>query len=435
LPLLLVRSISIVKLKVLLAWACGLTFLDLGLKLLSGLDARPYDDERTPISELKAPHSFPWQRVSAACVPCAGQWCGVLVWMALSLVVSVGAAEPAIRWAQCLRQPDAWYATAEASRVASNVCAHQRSSGGWPKNIDMAATLSASDLAALAKQQAQADSTIDNGATTTQIRFLARVHSAAPRDAWGGAIARGVEYLLSAQYTNGGWPQYWPKPKGYAAHITFNDNAMVNVLTLLREVSERQGHFGSVDRTIRERAATAVERGVDCILRCQVKIDGRLTAWCAQHDETTLEPAGARSYEHPSLSGSDSAGIVRFLMELQEPDPRVVTAIEATVAWFKSAQLRGIRVDRRSAPSLPKGYDHVVVEDPAAPPIWARFYDLRTGQPIFSGRDGVIKNRLADIEHERRVGYAWYTDAPSALLRKAYPAWRDRLHRPVPGDK
>jgi len=349
--------------------------------------------------------------------------------------LSLGAIGATVRWPDGLRQPDAWYATAEASRVASNVCAYQRSSGGWPKNIDMAATLTASDLAALAKKRTSADSTIDNGATTTQIRFLARVHSAAPRDEWSGAIARGLEYLLSAQYANGGWPQYWPKPKGYAGHITFNDNAMINVLTLLREVLERKGHLAFVDGTMRERAATAVERGVDCILRCQVKVDGRLTVWCAQHDETTLEPAGARSYEHPSLSGSDSAGIVRFLMELKKPDPRVVTAIEAAVAWFESAQLRGIRVVRRSASSLPKGYDNVVVEDPAASPLWARFYDLRTGQPIFSGRDGVFHHRLADIEHERRVGYAWYTDAPAALLRKAYPTWRYRLQRPASGNK
>lgn len=340
---------------------------------------------------------------------------------------SKGAAEPAVRWGNCLSRPESWYGTAEALRVAFNVCAYQRASGGWPKNIDMAQVLSEAELAGLAKERTKTDSTIDNGATTTQIRFLARVEFAASRDAWRDAIVRGLEYLLSAQYANGGWPQYWPRPKGYAAHITFNDNAMVSVLRLLRDVGDGSGDFRFVDTALRGRADAAVIRGLECVLQCQVKVAGRLTVWCAQHDEKTLEPVGARSYEHPSLSGAESVGIVRFLMGVQKPHPRVKAAIEAAVAWFELAKLQGIRLIKRPDPALPKGFDKVLAEDPAAPPLWARFYDLQTGQPIFSGRDGVIKTRLADIEYERRVGYAWYTDAPAALLAKDYPEWRQRF--------
>ena len=46
-------------------------------------------------------------------------------------------------------------------------------------------------------------------------------------------------------------------------------------------------------------------------------VNGRRTVWCAQHDETTLRPAGARTYEHASLSGYESVGIVRFLMGIE----------------------------------------------------------------------------------------------------------------------
>ena len=42
-------------------------------------------------------------------------------------------------WAQCLQQPRAWYKTEDAIRIADNVLLYQRESGGWPKNIDMAA--------------------------------------------------------------------------------------------------------------------------------------------------------------------------------------------------------------------------------------------------------------------------------------------------------
>ena len=34
---------------------------------------------------------------------------------------------------------------------------------------------------------------------------------------------RELDYLLSGQYDNGGWSQFWPDNEGYEVHITFND--------------------------------------------------------------------------------------------------------------------------------------------------------------------------------------------------------------------
>jgi hypothetical protein len=33
---------------------------------------------------------------------------------------------------------------------------------------------------------------------------------------------------------------------------------------------------------------------------------------------------------------------------------------------------------------------------------------------------------LAEIENERRVGYAWYGNWPARALATTYPAWRAR---------
>ena len=158
-------------------------------------------------------------------------------------------------------------------------------------------------------------------------------------------------------------------------------------------------------------------------------VNGRLTAWCAQHDEVTLEPRKARTYEHPSLSGMETVGLTRFLMGRPDSrEPRLATAIEAAIAWLKSAQLTGWRLEQRQAPGTPRGWDRVMVhdpiQDPKAPPLWARFYDIHTNRPIYSGRDGIIKERLEDIEYERRTGYAWVGDWPRALVEVEYPRWR-----------
>jgi PelA/Pel-15E family pectate lyase len=293
-------------------------------------------------------------------------------------------------------------------RTAANVLSYQSPHGGWPKNVDMEKRSYRGDPARL-------EPTFDNGATHGHLRFVARAFKATGDARFAKAFEKGLDYVFAAQYPNGGWPQIFPLKGGYANHITFNDNAMIGVMQLLKEVAAGKG-FDFVDAPRRERARAAVERGVECILRCQIAVEGAPAVWCAQHDERTLEPRPARSYEKASLSGGESAGIVLFLMDLEKPSPAVVRAIEGACAWFERRKLTGIRVVR-------KGDDKVVVEDTGAPPLWARFYDMATGKPIFCGRHGVIKERLADIERERRTGYAWYVDSGAAVLAR-WSAWR-----------
>lgn len=101
----------------------------------------------------------------------------------------------------------------------------------------------------------------------------------------------------------------------------------------------------------------------------------------------------------------------------------MITAVESAVAWFRTAEIRGIRWVQTPGPPV----DRVVVPDPNAPLLWARFYQIETNRPIFSGRDSVMKFSVAEIESERRNGYRWYTDAPAKLLDKDYPAWKSRI--------
>ncbi len=335
--------------------------------------------------------------------------------------------EPAVPWSQCMRQPEAWYATPAALSIADNVLLYQRRTGGWPKNIDMAVPLTVAGRARVAGDKGLTDSTIDNDATTTQIRFLARVSEAANQRRYQSGILDGLRFLLAAQYANGGWPQYYPLRDDYSRQITFNDDATVNVLRLLRDVAQGRPPFALADQQIRQRASKAVEHGVRLILAAQIKVNGKLTGWCAQHDAVTLAPCKARSYELPSIAGRESVSIVRFLMELENPAPDVVMAIRAAVEWFRAAAIKGLRVDRVSAPSEPHGFDYVVVADPAAPLLWARFYDIATNRPMFVGRDGIVKDRLKDIEYERRTGYTYLGPFAADLLHRDYPAWEQRL--------
>jgi len=331
-----------------------------------------------------------------------------------------------VRWNAVLRQPAEWYATAEARAIADSVLLYQTAEDGWPKNTDMTAPPTAEYLAAIHSDHPGA--TIDNGGTTTQIAFLARVVTATNGERHRAAVLHGLDYPLVSQYENGGWPQFYPLRPGYYTRSTYTDNAMIDVLGILRDVRDARPPFAWVDIARRKGAELAVERAIGCILRTQCRRAGKLTAWCAQHDETTLAPAWARNFEPPSLSGAESVGLVRVLMAVENPTPEIIAAVVGAVAWFEAVKVRGLRVETFSNAEGQR--DRRTVSDPDAPDLWARFYELDTDRPIFTGRDRVIRYDFNEIERERRAGYTYLGTWPDDLLAKEYPRWRAKHQLP-----
>jgi len=340
-------------------------------------------------------------------------WCAIL---------AVGTAAWAGGARDYLEKSDPWYRSAEGRRVAETILSYQSDLGGWPKNIDTTKVPYTGDRKALRP-------TFDNGATTDELRVLARMYVATGEARYRQALTKGLKYILQAQYPTGGWPQSFPPGPHYPRHITFNDHAMVRLLEFLREVAEDQ-RYAFVEAPLRSSAREAFDRGIDCILKCQIRVDGKRTAWCAQHDEVNYQPRPGRSYELVSISGAESVGIVRLLMSLDHPKPEVRQAIEGAVAWLERVRLTGIRQEVRDDPRAPNGKNKVVVPDPNAPGLWARFYEIGTNRPLFVDRDGIPKYRLDQIGYERRNGYAWLGDWPRGLLEREYPAWKRKGESP-----
>ena len=126
------------------------------------------------------------------------------------------------------------------------------------------------------------------------MRFLGRLFQATNDERYKTAFVKGLDYILKAQYANGGWPQFYPPlAKPYQRFITFNDDAMVRVMEFLREVY-RDDIYEFAGAEHRQSARAAFDRGIACILKCQIKANGKLTAWCAQYDEKDLSPRPAR---------------------------------------------------------------------------------------------------------------------------------------------
>jgi len=317
-----------------------------------------------------------------------------------------------------------FFHTKEAKRIAENVLLYQLNTGGWPKNIYMPAELSKQEKKEVIAQKKNVnESTIDNDATFTEIYYLARMYQATKDERYKKAVTDGIQYLLNAQYPNGGWPQFWPRPEGYYTEITYNDNAMINVMELMREVFEKKAPYDFLSDDYMEKARIAFDKGVDCILKTQVRQNGKLTVWCAQHDRASLAPIKARAYELPSLSGQESDNIVLLLMSLPNPSPEIITAVESAIEWFKNSKIEGLKKEFFTNSDGKRDYRMVECTD--CPPLWARFYDLETNKPFFSDRDGVKVYSLDQIGHERRNGYSWYNSDGLKVL-KVYEKWKKK---------
>jgi PelA/Pel-15E family pectate lyase len=342
-----------------------------------------------------------------------------------------------------LDRDPAWYATPEARHVADVIVSFQTPAGGWSKNQPRTGALRqpgqpyAADNVSKHLSEADFDTprdprwnyvgTLDNDATITELRFLARVagqaHGAgnqgAEAQAWRDSFLRGVRYLLAAQFPNGGWPQVWPLEGGYHDAITYNDNAVTEAASLLTDVSKGQGDYAFTPADLRKQAGAAAQRAVGVVLATQVVVKGKRTIWAQQHDALTLKPVAGRNFEPAELSTEESADLLVYLMSLPDPSPDLVAAVHAGAAYLASVAIRG---QAWTGDKSTEGGRRLTPQ-PGAGPLWARYYAAATNTPIFGDRDKTIHDDVNELSRERRNGYAWFNTSPQKALT-AYAAWK-----------
>ncbi|WEK20893.1 MAG: pectate lyase [Candidatus Pedobacter colombiensis] len=324
------------------------------------------------------------------------------------------------------------YQPTELTNIADNILLFQKDNGGWPKNYDIMAILTAEQKDSLIRAKSVLNTTFDNGSTYTQIAVLANVYTVTKIEKYKSAALKGLDYVLESQYKNGGWPQFYPLESNYSRYVTYNDGNFEGIMSLLKDINDNKPEYAFLDNTHRKKLKEAYQRAIPCILKTQINDAGKPTAWCQQYDEVTLQPAWARKFEPPSICNKESADLVLFLMSIEHPSKEIIEAVKNAVAWFEESKIYNTRVkvipaEKLITPFRVSKTDRVVVTDTTAPPIWTRYYELKTHKPIFCDRDSKIVYALADISRERRDGYAWYTYAPQQVLDK-YPEWYQNLH-------
>jgi PelA/Pel-15E family pectate lyase len=302
---------------------------------------------------------------------------------------------------------------------AEHLLTWQMEHGGWTKDSPHIYTRDwdGSEPRSVWISNGQELGTVDNDATVSELLVVAQAYQLTGDQRFLDSANAAIDFLFKLQYESGGITQVYPErgtPSDnvwYSNYVTFNDQAMINVLEVMEQIANQEapfdGDFGNDE--LRAELFDAIDLGLDYILKSQIISQGKPTAWGQQHHPETYEPMPGRAYEHVSISADESVGVVEWLQARPDQTPEVKNAVNNALRWFEKAKVKNTRYERRVEP-------HFFNEQGAQ--TWYRFYQIGTNRPIFSGRDGVIRHKIMEIEEERRLGYAWAGNWPERVLNK-----------------
>ena len=258
--------------------------------------------------------------------------------------------------------------------------------------------------------------TLDDDNTQSALRLLMQVDQRLDFAAADlhRAVLYGLESLLKAQYPNGAWPQRYSEwadlsqfpvqqarypatwsrqyPKQhYLAYYTFNDNAIADVIETMIEAHKIYGD---------ERWRRTAERGGDFIILAQMP--DPQPAWAQQYN-LAMEPAWARRFEPPAITGGESFGVMQILLELYLAygEPRFLEPIPRALAWAKAAQLPDGRM--------------------------ARFYELQTNRPLYFTKDYALTYSDADLPTHYAFKVGNRTDRIESLYQRIRKEGRETI--------
>jgi PelA/Pel-15E family pectate lyase len=201
--------------------------------------------------------------------------------------------------------------------------------------------------------------TFDDNNTQSATRFLLELSKHTNEPEIDVSLKKALTCFLEAQYKGGKWDGAWaqrypPPKKGYGALPTFNDNTMsdcVRTMLLAWKILKKPEYKKSVLRCL------------DFFMRSQMP--SPQAGWAQQYDKE-LQPAWARKFEPPAVSGAESSGNVGLLMDMyiEFGDKRYLEAVGRAVEWYRNSRIGGDET---------KGQ-------------WARFYEPKTNKPLYFTR-------------------------------------------------
>ena len=223
---------------------------------------------------------------------------------------------------------DAYHATGDeqfydaAKSAADALVAGQHPRGGWNYVVDTAGEDSLKRWYETYGHNAwrmeeyhryYGNATFDDAGTAEASQLLLRVYLEKREAKYRAPLDKAIQFVLDAQYPNGGWPQRFPFVENGGAHghadytpyITFNDDVAGENIEFLLYAHQA---LGSNDA----RLVDAIERGMDIYVKTQQPMPQ--PAWGLQHFPDTLKPAPARTIEPQAFATHTTGTNIRSMI-------------------------------------------------------------------------------------------------------------------------
>lgn len=276
-----------------------------------------------------------------------------------------------------------------ARNVAEALRRGQLRSGGWTDHIDFDPAdrqRTAYRIDPPGKKK-KALSSLDDDKTQSSLRFLVQLDRvlAFKDEAVHEMTTFALDGLLRAQYRNGAFPQVWDEvprsddypvlsasylkswPRDYPGHenywyrYTLNDNLIPDVMHALwlAEDVYGDGRYGA-----------AATKAADFLLLAQ--LPEPQPAWAQQYD-FEMHPAWARKFEPPAVTGGESQGVLRILLETyrRTGDRKYLAPVPRALTYLKKSLLADGRL--------------------------ARFYELESNRPLYFTKDYALTYDDTDV--------------------------------------
>lgn len=226
--------------------------------------------------------------------------------------------------------------------------------------------------------------TYDDDSSTAPTEYLLDLYMTTLDPRYRTPLLKALEFILTSQYPNGGWPQRYPLMydyphdgiADYTHYYTFNDGVMKNNIMLLYKAWERLGD---------ERYRDAAVRGMDFYIASQI---AEPQAGWAQQYTMDMMPGQARTYEPAAVSLNRTMSNIGDLIQFytMTGDRRYLEPIPRAIDWIERSAI---------APGNSE-YTHT------------GFYELGTNKPLYYHTIGdSFENFSFRIDNNREGAYRY----------------------------
>ena len=249
------------------------------------------------------------------------------------------------------------------------------------------------------------NATFDDAGTAEASQLLLRVYLEKRERKYRAPLDKAIQFVLDAQYPNGGWPQRFPFVEGggvhghadYTPYITFNDDVAGENIEFLLYAHQA---LGSNDR----RLVDAIERGMDIYVKTQQPMPQ--PAWGLQHFPDTLKPAPARTIEPQAFATHTTATNIRSMIGFYRltGDRKFLARLPEALDWLDQVRTpQNLIAPGRTHPTF-------ILEGSNTP-----IYIHRRGSNITNGQYYADANPTNLIVH-----YGSFRNLDTAAIRREY---------------